>query len=361
MYNVTNSSYRGLQINEGTLSQSRQVAYYLPIKDLCAGARILDLGCGTGFMTKRILDWGAASVDGIDTNEDSIKLASQSFLVPEVNFYHSYLEQISEILNLNDYDGVCFVENLQFVFEPSLVLNNLRKQLNPKAWIYIASSNDYATETIGIELPVQPLRKFTKTDFINLTSENLGNPLETGEGHAYLGISTQRDQLDSSENFKKVSTLSQVPRRSSTPSCQAVFFYALWGASSCQDGIVGTDIPAETFNSLNELTILRSNISQFEPNQYRKLAVELQSKTEQLSEANNRLQAIGLLVESMKSEKNDVALELISKITSRNELMNQSKLRSFIKNPPKVALKLYELSPLWWKEILRNTRRNFLR
>src|SRR4051812_7572417 len=48
-----------------------------------AGERILDLGCGTGHLTKQIQDSGA-DVIGIDASPEMIAQAKENF--PEVNF-----------------------------------------------------------------------------------------------------------------------------------------------------------------------------------------------------------------------------------------------------------------------------------
>ncbi|EFX05074.1 methyltransferase type 11 [Grosmannia clavigera kw1407] len=44
-----------------------------------SGARVLDLACGTGFYSRRLLDWGAASVVGIDLSEGMITAAQQGW------------------------------------------------------------------------------------------------------------------------------------------------------------------------------------------------------------------------------------------------------------------------------------------
>ena len=149
---MTQTPHEWDEVDTASLGLERlsQLARYLPIKGLCKDARIIDLGCGSGLSAQMLLTWGARSVIGIDIDETAVNSAKLLFPQEQLSFHCSYIEQFSDLVNLDEIDGVCLVETLQFVFEPALLLNTLREKLSPNAWVYIASSNDsWAERTVG--------------------------------------------------------------------------------------------------------------------------------------------------------------------------------------------------------------------
>ena len=55
-------------------------------KPYISGARVLDLACGTGFISKASLDWGASSVLGVDISTTMVNAARVSSTSNKLNF-----------------------------------------------------------------------------------------------------------------------------------------------------------------------------------------------------------------------------------------------------------------------------------
>ncbi len=62
------------------------------LRPLAKGTHALDLGCGTGLLTKGLMALGAGCVIGIDQSEEMIKIARQDF--PENEFFVGTIEKL---------------------------------------------------------------------------------------------------------------------------------------------------------------------------------------------------------------------------------------------------------------------------
>lgn len=337
-----------------------EVARYLPIRNLSKGARILDLGCGLGFSSDLLLQWGASEVIGIDASDIAISEAQKRFKQSNLQFLHGYAEQVEELVDLSDFDGVCFVECIEHVIDPGIVLNSLGKALRQGAWIYITAPNDYWNfryENLDNEFH---LRKFTKKDFLDLTSSALGNPNESGDCHSFIGFSTRKDELHSKEKIIYDVELESVSIDTGLNSNDSIFYYALWGNSQLKDVIIGSSYPIDIYTKLSDWSKLELNVPDLDNFHIRELSYKLQSTQEQLVEAQNELRAISILVNSLLAgEPTNLILKLKSHFTRRN--LNASTLRNVISSPPQLILAIYRVLPSSQKEILRNLRRRLMK
>jgi trans-aconitate methyltransferase len=89
------------------------------------GERILDLGCGTGHLTSRIVESGAQVV-GVDASPDMIGQARQNF--PKLTFS---LQDAAALTYQNEFDAIFSNAALHWMLDPSLVAASLSRALRP--------------------------------------------------------------------------------------------------------------------------------------------------------------------------------------------------------------------------------------
>ncbi|WP_349774457.1 class I SAM-dependent methyltransferase [Mesobacillus maritimus] len=89
------------------------------------GERILDLGCGTGDLTKKIYDLGAQVV-GVDQSEKMIHRAKEKYP------HHQFLVQdATNLAFYNEFDAVFSNATLHWVTEPEKALASIYQSLKP--------------------------------------------------------------------------------------------------------------------------------------------------------------------------------------------------------------------------------------
>lgn len=97
---------------------------------------LLDIGCNTGFIGKALKKKNIIS-DGIDVNKDALKIAKK--------YYRStYLQDLSSgILNIpkNKYDYILFIDLLEHLPLPDLLLKSAKKNLKDKGTIIVSLPN----------------------------------------------------------------------------------------------------------------------------------------------------------------------------------------------------------------------------
>ncbi|OQU99025.1 Methyltransferase domain-containing protein [Cladophialophora immunda] len=72
-YNAISTAYDS--VNDLPISRAIVVNVERLIRPHIRGARVLELACGTGFFTRHMLDWGAASVVGVDVSPAMVAVA----------------------------------------------------------------------------------------------------------------------------------------------------------------------------------------------------------------------------------------------------------------------------------------------
>lgn len=111
-----------------------------------AGARVLEVGCGTGIITTKIADLpGVAEAAGVDPSSGFIARARHR--APNLQF------QVADgrALPFDDatFDGVVFATTLCHVPEPELALAEAHRVLRPGGYLLIYDG-DYATTTVAL-------------------------------------------------------------------------------------------------------------------------------------------------------------------------------------------------------------------
>lgn len=118
------------------------------------GARVLEVGCGTGAVTRELATWpGVAEVTGIDPSPTFLATAQR--LDPPANV--RFMEGDARALDLQDQsvDVVVFHTTLCHVPGPHLALAEAARVLRPGGWLAVFDG-DYATTTVALH-PGDPL------------------------------------------------------------------------------------------------------------------------------------------------------------------------------------------------------------
>ena len=76
-YNSLSASYDA--VNDRPVSRAIVINIERVLAPHIRGARVLELACGTGFFTRHLLDWGAASVVGVDVSQAMVDVARTKF------------------------------------------------------------------------------------------------------------------------------------------------------------------------------------------------------------------------------------------------------------------------------------------
>ena len=119
------------------------------------GARVLEVGCGTGAVTRELATWpGVAEVTGVDPSPTFLAAAQR--LDPPANA--GFIEGDARALDLQDQsvDVVVFHTTLCHVPGPHLALAEAARVLRPGGWLAVFDG-DYATTTVATG-PADPLQ-----------------------------------------------------------------------------------------------------------------------------------------------------------------------------------------------------------
>jgi ubiquinone/menaquinone biosynthesis C-methylase UbiE len=105
--------------------------------------RILDIGCGNGFMTNLLAGKINRAV-GVDVNLTELKQAAQAFPDARITWY--CLDLLNEVLPEDPFDIITFGASFQYFKDPAQILAVCRKLLAPQGEIHIIDSPFYSDE-----------------------------------------------------------------------------------------------------------------------------------------------------------------------------------------------------------------------
>lgn len=162
-------------------------------------ALILDVGCNTGMVGKKIIQRKDAIVDGIDINAESLRQAKKVYR----KVFQRDLSRERVEIDKEKYDYIIFSDILEHLPRPDLTLRSFRKYLKDDGLFIISLPNVARLEIrLGLLLgdfnyapgilSEDHLRFFTKksaAEMIEKCGYNIENIVPTGFGHRF-GIAT---------------------------------------------------------------------------------------------------------------------------------------------------------------------------
>ena len=105
--------------------------------DVSLGAKILDMGCGTGYLTNAMAQMGY-HVSGMDVSESGVRLAQATY--PHLKFYKASVvdNSLGETTG-KDFDVVTAFELIEHIYSPRAFFENSYKLLKPKGVLVIST------------------------------------------------------------------------------------------------------------------------------------------------------------------------------------------------------------------------------
>jgi 2-polyprenyl-3-methyl-5-hydroxy-6-metoxy-1,4-benzoquinol methylase len=129
------SNYTKLKFNPEE-KNSPYVKIYNFIKN---GSTVLDIGCSSGNFGKALIELKNCTVDGIDLNQNDIRLASKVLTMAKVaNVETSNLE---EVLKGKRYDVIVMADVLEHLVDPVSSLKSIQKLLNRDGFLAFSIPN----------------------------------------------------------------------------------------------------------------------------------------------------------------------------------------------------------------------------
>jgi len=104
--------------------------------------RILDFGCGTGWFTERLADFGQAT--GIDLNEEAIEEARSRW--PHIRFIGGNL--FEHPLRANSFDIVVSSQVIAHVEDQSAYIETAAKLLRPDGFLILSTNNKFVMDRL---------------------------------------------------------------------------------------------------------------------------------------------------------------------------------------------------------------------
>ena len=108
----------------------------------CAGQRVLDAGCGSGFGTHYLASHGAASAIGIDVSTEAIEEANEHFSFRGVKYVTGNLQQLdAEARALGRFGAIVSFETLPHLEDPQPFLKAASAMLEESGTLVLSTPN----------------------------------------------------------------------------------------------------------------------------------------------------------------------------------------------------------------------------
>lgn len=117
-------------------------------------ARILDVGCGGGYVMHELYRKGYENIWGFDASESGIEVSQNSF--PEIKdrfeIHDAYQQRLPESFPDGNYDLVISVEVIEHLYSPKKYLENVNRWLKPGGYLLITTPYHGYLKNLAIAL-----------------------------------------------------------------------------------------------------------------------------------------------------------------------------------------------------------------
>jgi ubiquinone/menaquinone biosynthesis C-methylase UbiE len=156
-----------LELRASDLQQRAMLRAYLSEIDLPPGAKALEIGCGTGAVSRALVEWMKLEVTGLDPSPVFVARARElGKHLPGLAF----VEGDGRSLKLGDstFDLVVFHTTLCHIPDPELALREAYRVLRRDGWLAVFDG-DYTTTTVALSDgdPLQPLVQAMVANFVH--------------------------------------------------------------------------------------------------------------------------------------------------------------------------------------------------
>jgi len=156
-----------LELRASDPQQRAMLRAYLSEVELGRGAKVLEIGCGTGAVSRALVEWRNFEATGVDLSPVFVARARElGRSLPGLTF----LQGDARSLSLPDasFDLVVFHTTLCHIPNPELALREAHRVLRPHGWLAVFDG-DYTTTTVAIRAfdPLQMLVDAMVANFVH--------------------------------------------------------------------------------------------------------------------------------------------------------------------------------------------------
>ena len=126
---------------------SNHIQRYEFASSFCAGKRVLDAGCGTGYGSDYLARIGASSVIAVDISDVALSEARKYYQRDNLKFCKANVERLNESPEIEGaFDVIVNLENLEHLQEPRSFIQEARRLLGESGTLVVSSPNGELTE-----------------------------------------------------------------------------------------------------------------------------------------------------------------------------------------------------------------------
>lgn len=149
------------------------LATYSILSNLVDGKRVLDLACGEGYGSWLLMEWGAASVTGIDADVAAVETAKKHLARPNLHFLVNNPAEDTSFLASGSFD-VVVSPRLERVQDIEKHLRSVRRLASRGALLVISCPNFSIDYPECILSDSHQVRKFSEEEFRKTSEDALG-------------------------------------------------------------------------------------------------------------------------------------------------------------------------------------------